>query len=116
MKEAYCTQGQNLPSLRRRAARNPVLMNPVDLQRIGIKDGDQVLVDSNFGSVRATVQASEDVGESVVAMTYGWGGLSGGRADGVSVQRIIPDDYRYDPVSGLALQTAIPVNVIAAAD
>jgi len=114
MKEAYCTQGQNLPSLHRRAAYNPVLMNPKDMQSIGVEDGDDVLVDSNFGSLKGTVQASEDVGESVVAMAYGWGGPAAGQDVGVNVQSIIPDDYRYDPVTGLALQTAVPVNVMSA--
>lgn len=114
MKEVYCTQGQNLPTLRRRARHNPVLMNPKDMQGIGVEDGDDVLVDSNFGSLQAIVQASEDVGVGVVAMAFGWGDLSAGKSAGVNVQRIIPDDYRYDPVSGLALQTAVPVNVKAA--
>ena len=115
MKEAYCTQGQNLPTLHRHAAHNPLLMNPVDMQGIGVNDGDAVTVDSNFGSLQATVEASEDVAAGVVAMAYGWGDLSAGKSAGVNVQRIIPDDYRFDPVSGLALQTAIPVNVMAAA-
>jgi anaerobic selenocysteine-containing dehydrogenase len=115
MKEAYCTQGQNLPTLHRRAARNPLLMNPVDMQRIGVHGGDTVTVDSKFGSLQATVEASEDVAAGVVAMAYGWGDLSAGKSAGVNVQRIIPDDYRFDPVSGMALQTAIPVNVMAAA-
>jgi hypothetical protein len=31
------------------------------------------------------------------------------------VQALIPDDYRYDRVTGLALMSAVPVNVTAAA-
>jgi hypothetical protein len=33
------------------------------------------------------------------------------REKGSNVQRLIPDDVRYDPVTGLAQTTAIPVNI-----
>jgi hypothetical protein len=39
----------------------------------------------------------------VVACAFGW--------RETSVQRLIPDDRLYDPVSGLARQSALPVNV-----
>ena len=35
---------------------------------------------------------------------------------GSNVQRLIPDDRCYDPITGLALQSAVPVNVYARAD
>ena len=50
----------------------------------------------------------------VIALAFGWGDPSDDRdvrEKGSNVQRLIPDDYRYDPVTGLALQTAVPVNV-----
>ena len=51
---------------------------------------------------------------TAVAVAFGWGDPSddrGVREKGSNVQRLIPDDVRYDPVTGLALMTAIPVNV-----
>jgi hypothetical protein len=50
----------------------------------------------------------------VIALAFGWGDPSeapNARENGCNVQRLIPDDQRYDPVTGLALQTAVPVNV-----
>ena len=38
---------------------------------------------------------------------------SNDRLDTVDYQRLIPDDVRYDPITGLALQSAVPVNVHA---
>ena len=52
----------------------------------------------------------------VIAFAFGWGDPSDGRdarEKGSNVQRLIPDDRRYDPVTGLALQSAVPVNVYA---
>jgi anaerobic selenocysteine-containing dehydrogenase len=114
MREVYCSQGQNLPSLRARRSFNPVLMNPENMQSLGVKDGDVVVVDSGFGNVEGIVESSEDLMPGVIALAFGWGDPSDDRdvrEKGCNVQRLIPDDFRYDPVTGLALQTAMPVNV-----
>jgi anaerobic selenocysteine-containing dehydrogenase len=114
MREVYCSQGQNLPSLRAKRPFNPVLMNPEAMQSLGVKDGDKVVIDSGYGNVEAIVEGTEDVAADVIALAFGWGDPSDDRdvhEKGSNVQRLIPDDYRYDPVTGLALQTAIPVNV-----
>lgn len=114
MKEVYCTQGQNLPSLRKRCSFNPVLMNPQAMGSLGIRDGDRVEIDSGFGHMEGIAKASEDVAPEVAAVAFGWGDPSDPRdirEKGCNVQRLIPDDQRYDPITGLALQTAIPVNI-----
>lgn len=114
LKEVYCTQGQNLPSLRRRRPFNPVLMNPLAMDSLGIRDGDKVKIDSGFGQTEGIAEATEEVPPGVVALAFGWGDPSDSRdirEKGCNVQRIIPDDTRYDPITGLALQTAIPVNI-----
>ncbi len=114
MKEVYCTQGQNIPSLKKRRPYNPLLMNPEAMQSLGLKDGDRAIVESGFGTVEAIAEATEDLKKDVVALAFGWGDPSDDRdinEKGSNVQRLIPDDKYFDPVTGLALQTAIPVNV-----
>ncbi len=114
MGEVYCSQGQNLPSLRAKRPFNPLLMNPEAMESLGVKDGDRVVLESGSGSVEAIVEGTDDLAVDVVALAFGWGDPSDDRdvrEKGCNVQRLIPDDYRYDPVTGLALQTAIPVNV-----
>ena len=117
MKEVYCTQGQNLPSLRKKHSFNPLLINPEAMRALAVKDGDSVIVDSGFGKVTAIVEATDDLSPDTVALAFGWGDPGDDRTireKGSNVQRIIPDDQRYDPITGLALQTAIPVNVFPA--
>jgi anaerobic selenocysteine-containing dehydrogenase len=114
MKEVYCTQGQDLPSLRAKRPFNPVLMNPQAMESLGVKDGDRVRLDSGYGDVEGIVEASDDIAPGVVALAFGWGDPSDDRdvrEKGCNVQRLIPDDQRYDPITGLALLTAVPVNV-----
>ena len=113
VKEVYCTQGQNLPSLAARRPFNPVLMNPVSMAPLGVDDGDVVVVESAFGRVEGVVEATDDVAPGVIAFAFGWGGP----ADrGVNVQYLIPDDQMFDSVTGLALQSAVPVNVYPAGE
>jgi anaerobic selenocysteine-containing dehydrogenase len=101
--EVYCTQGQNLPSLARKRPYNPVLLHPTAMQRLGLSDGDRVLLDSGYGTVEGLAEGSEALRQDVVACAFGW--------QGTNVQRLIPDDELHDPVSGLARQSALPVNV-----
>ncbi len=115
MKEVYCTQGQNLPSLRKKRSFNPLLMHPQAMRSLDVTDGDRVVVDSGFGQVTAIAEATDDLAPDTVALAFGWGDPGDDRdirEKGSNVQRIVPDDQRYDPVTGLALQTAVPVNVL----
>lgn len=113
VKEVYCTQGQNLPSLAARRPFNPVLVSPASMGSLGVVEGDRVVVESAFGRVVAKVEASDDLADDVVALAFGWGGPDD---RGVNVQYLIPDDEHFDSVTGLALQSAIPVNLYPAND
>jgi len=114
MKEVYCTQGQNLPSLAGKRAYNPVLMHPESMQQLGLAEGEAVLVENDHGRVEGWVEASRDVGPDTIAFAFGWGDPTDDRSSrekGSNIQRLTSDDEGYDGVSGLALQSAIPVNV-----
>jgi anaerobic selenocysteine-containing dehydrogenase len=114
MKEVYCTQGQNLPSLASKRSYNPVLMNPQSMRALGLEDGDGVWVENEHGQVEGFVEASETLGPRTIAFAFGWGDPMDprpAREKGSNVQRLTSDDSRYDSVTGLALQSAIPVNV-----
>jgi len=117
MNDVYCTQGQNLPSLTKKRSYNPVLMNPASMQAIGVETGDLVVVESGHGKIEAVVEASNDVGPSTIALAHGWGDPCderGVREKGANVQVLIVDHEGFDPVTGLAQQSAVPVNVYAA--
>jgi anaerobic selenocysteine-containing dehydrogenase len=117
MPEVYCTTGNNLPSLRRRRSYNPALMNPRDMQRLGLRDRDLVTIDSGHGRIEAVVEASETLAPGTVALAFGWGDPADPRPTrekGSNVQILIPRDVNYDKVTGLAQQSAFAVNVYPA--
>jgi anaerobic selenocysteine-containing dehydrogenase len=114
MKESYCTQGQNLPSLRNKRKFNPVLMNQESLAAISVASGDIVVIENRFGRTEGVVEASDDIEPGVIAVAHGWGDPNDARdvrEKGCNVQRLIPADEYYDEITGMALQSAVPVNV-----
>ena len=116
MGEVYVSQGRNMKSLHERAPYNPVMMNPEDMEGLGVGDGDRVRVETDYGNMEGIVKGAESLKSGVIAVAPGWGHPDDKRdisKKGSNVQRLIPDDYRYDPTTGLALMTAIPVNVVA---
>jgi anaerobic selenocysteine-containing dehydrogenase len=89
-------------------------MNPAAMERLGLASGDSVSVENEHGQVEGFVEASDDVAPHTIAFAFGWGDPNDprpAREKGSNVQRLTSDDSRYDSVTGLALQSAIPVNV-----
>jgi anaerobic selenocysteine-containing dehydrogenase len=114
LKEVYGTQGHNLPSLAAKRPYNPLLMHPDAMRALGVSDGDLVEISSGHGRTQGIVGASDDFAPGVVALAYGWGdptGRRGVREAGTCVQALISDDHDYDPITGLAQQSAVAVNV-----
>jgi anaerobic selenocysteine-containing dehydrogenase len=115
MPEVYCTTGNNLPSLRRRRQYNPALMNRDDMARLSLKDEDLVTIESGHGRIEAIVEGSDRFAPGTVGLAHGWGDPADDRPTrekGSNVQVLIPRDVNYDKITGLAQQSAFPVNII----
>jgi anaerobic selenocysteine-containing dehydrogenase len=114
MHEVYCTTGNNLPSLRRRRRYNPALMNRDDMARLSLRDEDLVTIESSHGRIEAVVEGSDRLAPGTVGLAHGWGDPQDDRPTrekGSNVQQLIPRDINYDKITGLAQQSAFPVNI-----
>ena len=110
----YNSVGQQLPALRRRRPFNPAYLHPDDAARVGLADGDTILIESAVGAVRAVLQFAADVRRGVVSMAHGFDQRAGdGR--GASTSALVDDAHGFDPISGLPRMSAIPVKVSKAA-
>ncbi len=96
-----------------------LLMHPDDAQHLGHSTGGQVTVATDVGSITAEVVISESVMPGVVCLPHGWGhSREGSRwrtaesTTGSSVNDIT-DTARFDPLSGNAAVTGVPVTVRA---
>ncbi len=114
MREAYCTTGQNLPSLQKKRSYNPALINPEDMQRLALNDGDLITIESGHGKIEAIAEADKTFGKGTVGLAHGWGDPEDKRPvreKGSNVQMLIPRDKDFDKITGLAQQSAIAVNI-----
>jgi anaerobic selenocysteine-containing dehydrogenase len=108
----------NSQRLTRGSNRCAVLVHPADAGDRGITDGSPVKVSTAAGVIEADAELSDAVMPGVVCMPHGWGHAS---RDGVgwshaatlpgSSVNDITEDSRYDPLSGNAAVTAVPVAV-----
>lgn len=94
---------------------NPLFMNPSDLRRLEIRNGDVVMVRSRHGAVTGVVQADNGLREGVVSLTHGFGKNPGEatdpRKDGANVNQLTRIDDDYDPYTGIPRMGALPVSV-----
>jgi len=115
LREVFNSMGRELPAVRAKRTTNPAFMNPYDLTAIGASSGDLVAITSGHGEILGVVKAAEDVPSGVVSMAHSWGDLPSRPGDvreiGSSTSRLVDDASDFDSISGMARQSAIPVNV-----
>jgi anaerobic selenocysteine-containing dehydrogenase len=117
MLEVNNSTGQELAPLRQKRPYNPAWMSPVDLEKLGLRPGDRIELRSPRGAIEALCGADPGLPSGVVSMAHAWGGAPGAesdlRADGSCVAALVDTTRDFDPISGMARQSAIPVNVRA---
>ena len=118
LKHVLNSLGTELPALARRGTTNPAYMNPADIEALGLINGDLVTVTSPRASLTAVVEAAPDIRRGVVSMSHTWGGSSltdeKVREIGAPTNRLVSTDHGYDAVTGMPVQSAIPVAVTSA--
>jgi anaerobic selenocysteine-containing dehydrogenase len=98
-----------------------LLMNPRDAEARGVRDGQRVRVATRAGSVRATLEVSEEIRPGVVSLPHGWGHERAGTRlrvasarPGVSLNDLT-DETLVDTLSGTSRLNGVPVRVDAEA-
>lgn len=100
--------------------RHQLLMNPEDLLKRGLADGQLVRVRSRVGAIEVEVAASEEMMPGVVSLPHGWGHKRPGvqmaiaSAQPGASANDLTDDRQLDALSGNAALNGVPVEVEAA--
>ncbi len=119
LKATLNSLGPELPGLARKGTTNPAFMNPADLDELGVEPGDLIDITSTVGSITGVCEAAPDVKRGVISMAHSWG--DGSLEDdkvrdiGVPTSRLTSTTACYDDMTGMAVLSAIPVNVVPAA-
>jgi anaerobic selenocysteine-containing dehydrogenase len=115
LKAVVNSLGTELPVLRSKGTTNPAYMHPDDLAALGVVAGDLVEITSPHGSVAAVAERAPDVKRGVVSMSHSWGDASLDDAKvrdiGAPTNRLVTTTVGFDAITGMAVQSAIPVAV-----
>ena len=117
-KHRYNSNGHTFPKLVEKMPTNPAFFNPADLAAAGLEDGAIIEISSPTASIFGLAKADDKVRPGVISMSHAFGDSEAGKDDvmtkGGSTNRLIVDDANIDPITGQAMQSAIPVRVSAA--
>lgn len=72
-----------------------------DCLQLGVADGDTIVISSDHGSINATVQVSDRIERGCVGLPHGWAT--------VDVSRLTSASDSVDPLTGMVLQSGLPV-------
>lgn len=115
LRHVYNSSGRDLSVLRAKGTTNPAFMNVADLKRIGLESGDLVEISSEHATILGVAQATDELKSGVISMAHAWGDSPENdgqvREIGSSTNRLVNNAADYDPITGMARQSAIPVNV-----
>jgi anaerobic selenocysteine-containing dehydrogenase len=114
-REVMNSLGADLPQTRVRLPYNPAFMNPADMERAGLRDGERVRIVSPHDSLFAMVKADDTVRGGVVSMSHCWGGFpddedeQAGRYS--STSRLVSAEWAAESINRMPVMSAIPVRV-----
>jgi anaerobic selenocysteine-containing dehydrogenase len=115
MRHVYNSSGRDLAESRKRGTTNPAFMHPSDLAAIGARSGDVIEIESAHARIYGVAEAAADVAPGVVSMAHAWGDPAASpkevREIGASTNALVSNEVDFDPITGMARQSAIPVRV-----
>ncbi|MFT4596217.1 MAG: anaerobic selenocysteine-containing dehydrogenase [Paracrocinitomix sp.] len=112
--------GGEIPGLAKKTPTNYAYMNPMDMSELGVDDDGLVRITSPHAELIGVVMGDASVRRGVVSMSHSWGSATGTdekvRDIGAPTNRLIDVENGYCHITGQAIQSAIPVSVIAVTD
>jgi anaerobic selenocysteine-containing dehydrogenase len=115
LKAVLNSLGTEMPSIRSKGSTNLAYLHPDDLADLGAADGDLVEISSPRGTIVGVAAAADDLRRGVVSMAHSWGDgrLHDERVReiGTPTNRLVDNADGFDPITGQAVQSAIPVLV-----
>jgi anaerobic selenocysteine-containing dehydrogenase len=111
----------NLPVLVKGKPRCTVHVHPEDAARLGVFDGHDVRVTSSAGTIVLPAEVTDAVLPGVVSIPHGWGHDEAGTrlvtagAHAGANSNVLAGSDRFDPLSGNAVLSGIPVELAAVA-
>jgi anaerobic selenocysteine-containing dehydrogenase len=107
--------GRTTPQLATRKPHNPAYLNPLDLERFGLKSGDLIRIRSKYGEIVGVARPEANLRPGTLSMSHGYGHNPDEEADplnqGACTSRLLDANDDFDPIFGQPRMGAIPVAV-----
>jgi len=108
--------GGEMPGLNSKNPTNYAYMHPTDMADLGIVDDGLVRIASPHAELIGVAMSAPDVRQGVISMAHSWGSSTGTdekvRDIGAPTNRLIDVENGFCPITGQAIQSAIPVSVV----
>jgi anaerobic selenocysteine-containing dehydrogenase len=115
MRDALNSACKELPSVKARVPTNPAFINPQDMAREGIEEGQLLRITSDAGEIVVPAKADPDLRPGVISVAHGYGVLPGEPEDpfgrGASTNRLIGVKGPRESINAMPRMSAIPVNI-----
>lgn len=97
---------------------NPGWLNPADMRRLGLVDGDRIRIRSAHGEIVAFAEGDQSIRAGIISLTHCFGGSPDKEddpvRDGANVAKLLSVDDDFDPVTGIPRMGALPVHIARA--
>jgi anaerobic selenocysteine-containing dehydrogenase len=106
--------GREISELARHGSTNEAHMNPADLVRLGLEEGDVVHITSPSASIQAFVTGDSAISPSSISISHAWGLFDTDESlpvHGSPTNRLCTMSSGTDPLNAMAIQSAIPVRI-----
>ena len=115
MRQVFNSTGVHLDALNQRGPGNPAFMNPADMDEEGFRQGDVIEIDSGHAQILGIAEPEDGLARGVISMSHAWGDApkydSAVGTIGSNTGRLANVERDFDPVHGMPVMSAIPVNV-----
>ena len=92
-------------------------MNPADMERLGLEDGQPVEVESARAMISCVARSDETVRPGCASIPHSWGTNPDENEDplgaGGNTGRLTDNEVHYDKRTGIPLMSSIPINIRA---
>ena len=115
LKDVLNSLGTELPQIAARSTTNYAYMNPKDMGDLKINNEDLIDISSPRSTITGVAKADKTLRRGIVSMAHSWGGTSltdeKVRDIGTPTSRLTSAREAIDPINGMVVSSAIPVEV-----
>lgn len=106
-----------VPETARAGRYNPAFLHPDDIRELGLAEGEQIDIVSDYARIVGIVKADEHLLRGVVSMSHCFGGLPDDEDDpslGANTGKLVDTSRHYQAINAMPTMSGLAVKILAA--